>query len=108
MMTKTLLIVTLFVFCLSCENEKITKDESVFYTCSMDPQVVSDKPGNCPICGMPLTLVKKSAVSNADDIALSDQQIQLGNIVVDTIRKGNINKEIEFTGTLNLNASLLG
>ncbi len=25
------------------------------YTCSMHPQIVQDKPGNCPICGMTLT-----------------------------------------------------
>ena len=24
------------------------------YTCPMDPEVVQDKPGNCPICGMAL------------------------------------------------------
>ena len=107
MKTKAFLLVCLIFFWLSCENEKLTKDDTVFYTCSMDPQVVSDKPGNCPICGMPLSQVKKSAVSNTEDIALSDQQIRLGNIVVDTIRKGNINKEIEFTGALNINASLL-
>ena len=29
------------------------------YTCPMHPEVVSDKPGKCPKCGM--TLVKKTA-----------------------------------------------
>lgn len=29
------------------------------YTCGMHPQVVQDKPGNCPICGMKLTPVRK-------------------------------------------------
>jgi hypothetical protein len=32
---------------------------NVVYTCVMHPEVKSDKPGNCPICGM--TLVKKSS-----------------------------------------------
>ena len=31
----------------------------VQYTCSMHPEVVSDKPGKCPKCGM--TLIKKEA-----------------------------------------------
>jgi membrane fusion protein, copper/silver efflux system len=29
------------------------------YTCGMDPQVVQDHPGNCPICGMKLTPIRK-------------------------------------------------
>lgn len=35
------------------------------YTCPMHPQVVSDKPGNCPICNMPLVPVKPEAESAA-------------------------------------------
>ena len=31
------------------------------YTCGMHPQVIQDKPGNCPICGMKLTPVRKQA-----------------------------------------------
>ncbi|MEQ2005578.1 MAG: efflux RND transporter periplasmic adaptor subunit [Limisphaerales bacterium] len=29
------------------------------YTCGMHPQVIKNKPGNCPICGMKLTPVRK-------------------------------------------------
>ncbi len=29
------------------------------YTCSMHPEVVSDKPGKCPKCGMALVVKKK-------------------------------------------------
>ncbi|HEY5910686.1 MAG TPA: efflux RND transporter periplasmic adaptor subunit [Verrucomicrobiae bacterium] len=33
------------------------------YTCGMHPQVVQEKPGNCPICGMKLTPVRKQATN---------------------------------------------
>ena len=74
---------------------------NVYYTCSMDPQVVENKPGNCPICKMPLTAVKKSSLENEDELQLSDQQIQLGNISVDTIRFGSIGSQTILTAVLN-------
>ena len=36
---------------------KKVKPANVQYTCTMHPEVLSDKPGKCPKCGM--TLVKK-------------------------------------------------
>ncbi|RPD51146.1 efflux RND transporter periplasmic adaptor subunit [Paracnuella aquatica] len=103
---KNMIIALLFSFFLfACSNGKVVKDSDVIYTCSMDPQVLSDKPGKCPICGMTLTPVKKSAVKNTDDLELSDQQIQLGNIEVDTIGQGNIGSELELTGILAQNAA---
>src|SRR5258708_14524763 len=44
--------------------------EKTLYTCGMHPQVIQDHPGNCPICGMKLTPIRKppaasvAAVSN--------------------------------------------
>ena len=34
--------------------------EAVKYTCGMHPFIISDKPGNCPICGMKLTKIESS------------------------------------------------
>lgn len=39
------------------EKKESGKDEHAYYTCPMHPDVKSDKPGSCPICGM--DLVKK-------------------------------------------------
>ena len=33
------------------------------YTCGMHPQVIQDHPGNCPICGMKLTPIRKQSGS---------------------------------------------
>ncbi|MDR3626466.1 MAG: heavy metal-binding domain-containing protein, partial [Ignavibacteriaceae bacterium] len=52
------------LFLSACTNQKDNKDTQAgnketkqLYTCTMHPQVISDHPGVCPICGM--ELVKK-------------------------------------------------
>lgn len=35
-----------------------TPGQAVTYTCPMHPEVLSDKPGKCPKCGMELVLKK--------------------------------------------------
>jgi len=67
----------------------------------MDPQVVEYKPGKCPICKMDLTPVKKKNGESKDELQLSEQQIQLGNIQTDTIRNGTIGDQLVLTATLN-------
>ena len=87
---------------ISCKSkEKTPPNPDVYYTCSMDPQVIENKPGKCPICHMELTPVKKSNGEKKDEIQLSDQQIQLGNIHADTIRDGTIGDQLVLTATLN-------
>ncbi len=98
--------ILMFLICyLSSCSEKADvgsiEASDVYYTCSMDPQVRESKPGNCPICKMPLTPVKKSSMENEDELQLSDQQIQLGNISVDTIRSGSIGSQTILTAVLN-------
>ena len=39
--------------------------EGTLYTCGMHPQVIQKKPGNCPICGMKLTPIRKQAGASA-------------------------------------------
>ncbi|MEP7233261.1 MAG: efflux RND transporter periplasmic adaptor subunit [Ginsengibacter sp.] len=94
----------LFVFA-SCKSRKaptVHKDE--YYTCSMHPQVMEDKPGNCPICHMELIVAKKTNTS-ADEIVLNEEQIRLGNIHADTIRNGSIGDKLILTATLNADES---
>lgn len=110
-----IIISALFVFA-SCKNKKATlvnKDE--YYTCSMHPQIMQDKPGTCPICHMELIVVKRTNTA-ADEIMLNDEQIRLGNIQTDTIRNGMIGDKVILTATLNtdetkvnsINARIMG
>jgi membrane fusion protein, copper/silver efflux system len=99
-----LILVLTIVLIASCKSKKTsitTKEQDLYYTCSMDPQVIEYKPGKCPICHMELTPVKKSNGENKDELLLSEQQIQLGNIQTDTIRNGSIGDQLVLTGTLN-------
>ena len=101
MMRYILILSISFLFFASCKNKKETHAPDIYYTCSMDPQVIEYKPGKCPICHMELTQVKKSSAENKDEILLSEQQIQLGNIRTDTIRNGTIGDQLLLTATLN-------
>ena len=97
-----IILLSLFVFN-SCKNKKqnhVQSDE--YYTCSMHPQIMEDKPGLCPICHMDLIVVKKTNTAE-DEISLNDEQIRLGNIKADTIRNGMIGDKTILTATLNSN-----
>ena len=100
---KVLIFISILVFT-NCNSKKMDmpKDADVFYTCSMDPQIMESAPGKCPICHMELTAVKKSNSANTDEIQLSEQQIQLGNIQTDTIRNGTIGDKMILNATLNI------
>lgn len=92
----------------SCNNhdnhaEMAGSDE--YYTCSMDPQVIENKPGNCPICHMKLIKVKKNNLK-AGQIKLSAQQIKLANITYDTVAIHEFAKEISLTGKVTVDQNL--
>lgn len=88
----------------SCTRQQPTShhaDQSdIYYTCSMHPQVVADKPGKCPICGMALIQATRQATVTMNELTLNDEQIKLGNIRADTIHYGQLNKDQVLTATL--------
>lgn len=99
--------VLLLFFINACKEKAQTKiDADTYYTCSMHPQVMQDHPGNCPICHMELIAVKKQQTA-ANEIQLTDAQMQLANIQTDTIQNGSIENKIILTGTVAFNQSAI-
>ena len=86
--------------CGSKEKNAQAKTDS-WYTCSMHPQIMVHEPGDCPICHMSLIVVK-SGQRKSGELELSEQQIQLGNIRVDTIKSGSIGDELVLNATISL------
>ncbi|MEO6583066.1 MAG: efflux RND transporter periplasmic adaptor subunit [Ferruginibacter sp.] len=127
-MKNYLSILTVLLLLTSCATKKKTVVESgTKYTCSMHPQIMKDEPGKCPICHMDLipvqTIHTDSVAMRSDDIMkmdmdssmqegemnmvsdleLSEQQIRLGNIKVDTIGKTGFGNSVVLTGTIAFN-----
>lgn len=99
------LLFTAFIACNTKNKEDHSKHqakESLYYTCSMDPQVKEDRPGKCPICHMEMTPMKNDD-SVPNEIALSDQQIKLGNITTQSIAGTQSGVEESYTGVLTIN-----
>ena len=99
-----ILLTVFFIGCNSKNKEAIGKKQeaTTLYTCSMDPQIKEDKPGKCPICHMELTPIKLDD-TEANEISLSKQQIQLGNITTQTISEASSNSDQSYTGVLTIN-----
>ena len=97
-----LLVSTMLLNIAGCKNKKTVHDHSnTSYTCSMHPQVMEKHPGDCPICGMDLIPINNNVAPKSGELQLSDQQIQLGNIRVDTIGNELLGNETMLTANLN-------
>ncbi|MCO6498248.1 MAG: efflux RND transporter periplasmic adaptor subunit [Chitinophagaceae bacterium] len=93
----SIFVLFFFVACKSSEPDLVSSE--YYYTCSMHPQIVENKPGLCPICHMDLIKVKRTQ-SAPDEITLSPEQIRLANIVSTTIVEGDVATKNIFTGII--------
>ncbi|MBY0436254.1 MAG: efflux RND transporter periplasmic adaptor subunit [Cyclobacteriaceae bacterium] len=85
----------------ACNSRKVSEqaaDVKKTYTCPMHPQIIQDKPGTCPICGM--DLVPVTTGGDKTEVTLSESQIELANITVQPLRVQEIGNSILLNGRL--------
>lgn len=112
-----LLIATIssLIFFTACKNRSTTAVESSskkeLWTCSMHPEIIRDKPGTCPICGMDL-IKKEENVIAINDIQLNDllqptDRFVVSSIPVTTIKRTTEPTEIDALGTIAYDTRLV-
>jgi len=83
------------------KSNKIAPD-TAFYTCLMHPEIIRDKPGSCPICGM--TLVKKEKPNRPiegipmENVLKPTNNYILGNYQTTMPKDTTISSEINLPG----------
>ena len=94
--------IAIYFFAKKSDNHSEMGHQNEVYTCSMHPEIIRDKPGNCPICGM--TLVKKVTENNSVDDNSIDNLIKptdnfiVGNYQTTTAIDTTISSEINLPG----------
>ena len=94
--------IAIYFYVIKSDNHSEMGHQNEVYTCSMHPEIIRDKPGNCPICGM--TLVKKVTENNSVDDNSIDNLIKptdnfiVGNYQTTTAIDTTISSEINLPG----------
>jgi Cu(I)/Ag(I) efflux system membrane fusion protein len=93
----------------SQHQQQVVKDE---YTCSMHPEIIRDKPGRCPICGMELvkkeTDAKKVNGVDLGSLLKPTNEFVVSSIPVTTIQKREEQIEIEALGNIGYDTREVG
>lgn len=94
----------IYFYVIKPEVHDASSHQNVVYTCSMHPQIIRDKPGNCPICGM--TLVKKVTDNhsnedhNIENVIKPTDNFVVGKFQTITAIDSTLSGEINLPGTV--------
>ncbi|MBG6110453.1 Cu(I)/Ag(I) efflux system membrane fusion protein [Flavobacterium sp. CG_23.5] len=94
--------ITTYYFINKSNTQSNHGHQKELYTCPMHPQIIRDKPGNCPICGM--ALVKKTIRNQAvnsksiEDLLTPTDNFIVGNYQTTTPKDTAISSEMSLPG----------
>jgi len=76
------------------------------WTCAMHPQIIMDKPGRCPICGMDLIpMAQEAAVTKPRELAVSEETIKLMEIETSVVERRFVATEVRMVGKVDYDES---
>jgi Cu(I)/Ag(I) efflux system membrane fusion protein len=90
-------------------RENNNTEEILYWTCSMHPEVRSDKEGNCPICGMNLIPARKGDKKGDENsyLRLEEREIALAGVKTTLAERKSLYKEIETIGVVAYDPTLV-
>ncbi len=99
----------------ACKNKKIAVVENVqkkeLWTCSMHPEIIRDKPGTCPICGMELVKKVEDATVHTEimlnDLLQPTDRFVVSSIPVITLKRSAGLVEVHALGTVAYDTRLV-
>jgi len=79
------------------------------YTCSMHPQVRQDRPGRCPICGMPLILAAAAETGSGGEhmLQLSEHALAMASVETTPVTRRELARALRAVGKVEYNESSL-
>lgn len=86
-------------------HDEVKKNE--VWTCSMHPQIKTDKPGLCPLCAMDLIPLTSDKSVDSSEIVLSAEAMQLANVQTTTIMPGSNTAHLRLYGKVQADERLL-
>jgi Cu(I)/Ag(I) efflux system membrane fusion protein len=104
--TLNFLLISLLISCQNKNKIESKVEANTKYTCSMHPQIIEDKPGSCPICGMDLVIKHSQALKMDVDTSLSNVIKATNETVLSNINTLKVDEDI-IADTLLLNGKVV-
>lgn len=91
LLAATLLSAALFTTCSKTQKHEVVNHVAKsMYHCPMHPQIISDKPASCPICGMSLVVIDKGDESGGEDSLSSGVDLSNNAVRIDPVTVQNM------------------